>query len=274
VTTGDERLVLATTDAELTVDPGAGGRFSSLVVGGDELLLTDEEAGPLWWGCYPMAPFAGRIRFGQLTFAGQEHQLVRNLPPHAIHGTVLDRRWDVLAHGADRLTLRTELGPGWPFPGRVMHEIELRPGGLEATLTLEADEPMPAWIGWHPWFRRSIDGHAVELDFKPGSMYERGLDGLPTGALTLPAPRAWDDAFVGVRDAPRLRWPGLLELEIHSTAPVWVVFDERDDVICVEPQTAPPDAVNLARAQGTDPPVIVPGQPLVAAITWRWSRAG
>jgi aldose 1-epimerase len=273
VTTAGEGLVLATTDAALTVDAAAGGRFASLVVDSEELLLTDGHAGPIWWGCYPMAPFAGRIRFGSLTFAGKANQLERNLPPHAIHGTVLDRRWDVVTRGPDRLALETDLGPGWPFPGRVMHEIRLRPGGLAATLTLDADEPMPAWIGWHPWFRRSIDGHAVELDFEPESMYERGPDGLPTGALTPPTPGAWDDAFVGLRDAPRLRWPGLLDLEIHSSAGVWVVFDERDDAICVEPQTAPPDAVNVARAQGTDPPIVVPGRPLVATMTWGWSRA-
>ena len=273
MTTGGQRLVLATAEARLTVDPTAGGRFASFLVGGDELLLTDEEAGPIWWGCYPMAPFAGRIRFGQLTMEGKQYQLERNLRPHAIHGTVLERRWDVVTDGTDRLTLETDLGPGWPFSGRVRHEIMLRPGALAATLTLEADEPMPAWIGWHPWFRRLVDGHAVELDFEAESMYERGPDGLPTGALTPPTPRAWDDAFVGVRDAPRLRWPGLLELEIHSTAGVWIVFDERDDAICVEPQTAAPDAVNVARAQGTEPPIVVPGRPLVATMTWRWSRA-
>ena len=273
MTTTGERLVLARAHAELTIDAAAGGRFASLVVDGNELLLTDDRAGPIWWGCYPMAPFAGRIRFGQLAFGDKEHQLQRNLPPHAIHGTVLDRRWDVVTHGQDRLRLETDLGPGWPFAGRVRHEMELRQGGLEATLTLEANEPMPAWIGWHPWFRRSIDGRAVELEFDAASMYERGPDGLPTGAFTAPTPRAWDDAFVGLRDTPKLRWPGLLELEIHSTAGVWVVFDERDDAICVEPQTAPPDAVNLARTQGMDPPTVVPGRPLTATMTWRWSRA-
>jgi galactose mutarotase-like enzyme len=274
VTATGERLVLTTSDAALTVDAAAGGRFASLVVGGDELLLTDDDAGPIWWGCYPMAPFAGRIRFGLLAFEGKEHQLERNLAPHAIHGTVLDRRWDVIAHGPNRVRLETDLGPAWPFAGCVRHEVVLGPDSLAATLTLEADEPMPAWMGWHPWFRRSIDGHALELEFEAASMFERGPDGLPTGALRAPTPRAWDDAFIGLRAAPRLRWPGLLELEIASTAGVWVVFDERDDAMCVEPQTAPPDAVNVARAQGVDPPVVDPGRPLTATMSWRWSRSG
>jgi aldose 1-epimerase len=273
VTTGDQRLVLGTTDAELTVDLAVGGRFASLVVDGHELLLT-HGAGPIWWGCYPMAPFAGRIREGRLTVDGRHYQLARNLPPHTIHGTVLDRAWDVVSGGADRLTLEVDLGAGWPFAGRVRHEIVLRPGGLEATLTLDAEEPMPAWIGWHPWFRRTIAGRAVELAIEPESMYERDPDGLPTGALIDPTPGPWDDAFVGMRAVPRLRWPGLLELGIGSTAGVWVVFDERDDAVCVEPQTAPPDAVNVAAAQGIAPPAVAPGRPLTATMTWRWSRPG
>ncbi len=176
-----------------------------------------------------------------------------------------------VAEGRDHATLEIDLGPGWPFAGRVRHAVELRQAGLEATLTLEADEPMPAWIGWHPWFRRSIDGRAAALIVEPESMYERGPDGLPTGTLVAPVPRPWDDAFVGMRRPPMLRWPGLLELEIGSTAGVWVVFDERDDGVCVEPQTAPPDALNVARAQGTRPPTVVPGQPLAATMRWRWT---
>ncbi len=98
MTDGGRRLVLRTADAELTIDATAGGRFASLAVDGHELLLTDG-AGPIWWGCYPMAPFAGRIRDGWLTFEGREYQLERNLPPHAIHGTVLDRSWRVRCGG-------------------------------------------------------------------------------------------------------------------------------------------------------------------------------
>jgi aldose 1-epimerase len=53
-----------------------------------------------------------------------------------------------------------------------------------------------------------------------------------------------------------------------------VIFDERPDGLCVEPQTAPPDAVNLAQADGSDPPTAEPGRPLTATMVWRWSRPG
>ena len=36
------------------------------------------------------------------------------------------------------------------------------------------------------------------------------------------------------------------------------------EAVCVEPQTAPPDFVNVA------PSTTVPGVPLVATMSWRW----
>jgi len=266
----DATVVLRAGGGTLTIDPATGARFGSLMVGGHEVLVT-EGAGPIWWGCYPMVPFAGRIREGRFAFAGRVHQLDRNLPPHAIHGTVFDRPWRVLSRASDRVTLAVDLGPGWPFAGRVTHAISLQPEGLNATLTLEADEPMPAWLGWHPWFRRRFGDAAVELDVDASTMYVRGADGLPTGARSRPGPRPWDDAFTGLRAAPRLRWPGALELEMTSTADVWVVFDEREDGVCVEPQTAPPDAINLAQMEGSAPPTAAPGRALTASMAWRWS---
>ena len=127
--------------------------MTSLVVHGSELLVT-EGMGPISWGCYPMAPWAGRIRDGAFTFDGREHQLPLTMPPNAIHGTVLDRAWTVVGDGR----IAIDLGPDWPFAGRVTQHVVLGKGGLKVTMTLEADEPMPATIGWHPWFRRILTG--------------------------------------------------------------------------------------------------------------------
>jgi len=262
-------MILRVGDAALTISQDAGARFSSLVVDDSEFLVT-EGMSPIEWGCYPMAPFAGRIREGRFTFRGRDYQLETNMPPNAIHGTVFNRPWEVTAHAADRAELATELGPGWPFRGRVRQSVMVRPDGLDARLELEADEPMPAWFGWHPWFRREVSGVNAELDFAAEQMYERGPDGLPNGELVPPSPRPWDNAFVGVRTPIRLTWPGVISLELSSTADVWVAYDERPYAICVEPQTAPPDAVNLANA---DVPVAEPGHPLSTSMSWRWSHA-
>src|SRR6185295_6639940 len=149
-----------------------GGRLASLEVGGYELLVTRRD-GPILWGCYPMAPFAGRMRDGRFRFHGRSYQLPLTMPPNAIHGTVLDRPWSVTARSDHRVALATDLGPDWPFEGRVVQSVGLVEGGLEATLELRAAEPMPVVLGWHPWFRRTIDGTAAELDFEAHWMYAR-----------------------------------------------------------------------------------------------------
>ena len=192
-------VVLTREGATLSVDPMAGGRIASLIVDGTEILVTDAD-GPFWWGCYPMAPFAGRIRGGRFRFRRRSYQLPLTMPPNAIHGTVLDRAWQVTYLTEDRLELETDLGSDWPFRGRATQTIGLVPGGLEATLTVEAIDPMPVVLGWHPWFRREIDGVAAQLDFEARWMYARDAAGLPTGATIAPTPRPWDDAFTDLAD--------------------------------------------------------------------------
>jgi aldose 1-epimerase len=279
---GAETVGLRAGDARLTVDPRQGGRMTSLRIGEREVLLT-EGWGPINWGCYPMAPFAGRIRDGRFTFRGPDIQLPLNLPPHAIHGTVFERPWEVVSQADDHLVLSIDLGRAWPFRGKVTQSIRLQPGGLDATLALDADEAMPAALGWHPWFRRylgdAFDGQGttsaeVDIVVDAAWMYERGVDGLPTGALVAPRPRPWDDAVTGLRTSPVVRWPGTLEIELSSTAAIWVVYDERVGGICAEPQTAPPDAFNLAAAAGEELDVADPDHPMTATMAWRWRDLG
>ena len=275
-------VVLRTSEAQLTVDPRQGGRMTSLRIGEREILVT-EGWGPIRWGCYPMAPFAGRIRDGRFTFRGREVRVPLNLPPDAIHGTVFERPWTVASQADDRLVVTNDLGPAWPFSGTATQTIELVPGGLDATLTLEADEAMPASLGWHPWFCRYLEdapggpgtrSAEVELVVDSASMFERGTDGLPTGAVVSPGPRPWDDAFTGLRSAPIVRWPGVLEITLSSTADIWVVYDEPAEGVCVEPQTAPPDAVNLAAAAGEEPDIADRGKPMTVSMAWRWRTLG
>ncbi len=69
MTDGPVRLTAG--DAALEVDPSAGGRWTSLRIGDLELLTTVEEPTaytPVLSGCFPMAPYAGRVRRGELAF--------------------------------------------------------------------------------------------------------------------------------------------------------------------------------------------------------------
>lgn len=262
-------LVIEAGDTRLTVSPLDGGRMRSLVVGGLELLVTDG-FGPIMWGCYPMAPWAGRIRDGQFAFRGREVRMPRNLPPHAIHGTAFDRAWAV----DGPTTLSIDLGPDWPFPGRLTQTFAVREDGLTAALRLDADAVMPAVLGWHPWFRRRLDLRSgtssppAELSFDAGRMYVRDADGVATATTTGPGPRPWDDCFTDVAGPPSLTWPGVMWLEVASSCDHWVIYEELDHAICIEPQTGPPGFTTIR------PTAVDAGESLDAEMTWRWKRLG
>ncbi|HZM72786.1 MAG TPA: aldose 1-epimerase [Candidatus Polarisedimenticolia bacterium] len=258
-----DAIVCEAGDARLEVSPRDGGRIRSLTVGGHELLVTSSPEGPIYWGCYPMAPWAGRLREGRFTFGGRGYEVRPNLPPHAIHGVVFDRPWRV----DDERTMSVELDERWPFAGRVVHRFELAPDRLDVTLELHADEPMPGVVGWHPWLRRRLvaGDPGVRLAFEARTMLQRDEAGITTGVRVPPPPGPFDDAFTDLTRNPVLEWPGRLRLELSSSCPWWVVFDERPDAVCVEPQSGPPDAPNLM------PEVVEPGRPLVHTMRWRWS---
>jgi aldose 1-epimerase len=257
-------LVLEAAGTSLRVRPEAGGRLVSVIVDDQELLVTDDRDGPVSWGSYPMAPWAGRIRHGQFTFDGRSHQLPITMAPHAIHGVVHDRPWTIV----DERTLAIELDDRWPFRGQVEQHFALDEDGLAVTMTLEADEPMPAVIGWHPWFNRMLaPGRAPAIvRFNPAEMLVRDAEGIPTGERVPPSVGPWDDAFTGVADPPVIEWPGQLRVELSSSCAWWVVYDAPRHAVCVEPQSGPPDAVNLA------PEVVTPGTPLTHVMRWRWTR--
>jgi aldose 1-epimerase len=238
-------LVLAVGDARVVVLARDGGRLGSVTIGGRELLVAGDPRDPISWGSYPMAPWAGRVNLGRFTFDGQVHQLPISMAPHAIHGVVYDRPWSVVAED----TIGIDLDERWPFRGRVVQRFTVLEDGLEVTMTVTADERMPAVIGWHPWFRRVPDG-------------------IPTGERVPPTAGPWDDAFTDLATDPVLEWPGQLRLSISSSCPWWVVYSMPEHAICVEPQSGPPDGLDPS------PDVVAPGRPLTHSMRWSWTRLG
>lgn len=246
--------------ATVLVDLHYGGRLASLQVDGLDLLAHNGDA-PTQWGCFVMAPFAGRLDRGLLRIDGADHQMPLTAAPHAIHGTVVEAP----AVAVDATTIRMELGPTWPVAGHVLHRVELAEDRLMLQLEVHSDGgSFPASCGWHPWFPRRLDGAEVEITLSATSMLARGADGLPDGRrITPPPPGPWDDCFEGITAPTVLEWPGVLRLRIDSDADYLVVYDEQPDAVCVEPQTAPPDDLAFT---------VEPERPLVTTTTWHWER--
>jgi len=135
-------------------------------------------------------------------------------------------------------------------------------------MTLEATRPMPAMLGWHPWFRRvPAPGDApARLVFAADVMLARDEEGIPDGRRVPPSPGPWDDAFTGLRADPVIEWPDRLRLIISSTCAWWTVYSQPEHAVCVEPQSGPPDAFN------GEPEVLEAGSSMTHRMRWRWMR--
>ena len=230
-------------ELSLEVDIDQGARISSINFRGYECALPFRGQ-MLTWGWYPMVPWAGRIRDGIIEDkSGNEIQLPTNFaPPHAIHGFGLTGAWYEIGTGRYAIDLPA------PYHGaRAEQRFELLDNALRWSMEYEAGNcELPFWLGFHPWFPRELNrGGSVEIDFHPGKMFERGSDYLPTGKLIEPTPGPWDDAFTDVRGTPTVYWEDALQIQIESDAQYWVVYDQDPEGVCIEPQTAPPDAANL-----------------------------
>ena len=112
--------------------------------------------------------------------------------------------------------------------------------GLTTTMSVTADDrAMPVSFGWHPWFRKPSS-----LDFFPTAMYRRDDEHVAVDDLVAVPDGPWDDCFLN-HDPVTLRIGGQT-IRVTSDREHWVVYDERPYATCVEPQTGPPDAFNIA----------------------------
>lgn len=262
-----ESIELTSSDLAVTLKPNLGGRISSIRFRGVELLIQESSTAPhdpVFAGSYVMAPFAGRIRHGKFEFENASHEIP--LCPgheHAMHGYALDRAWQVLERTSHRLVLQIELDERWPFGGIVEQSIELDENILKQEIRFRAATKTPVWLGWHPWWKRQpTPATDAQLYFSAEQMLNRE-GALPTGEIVAPKAQPWDDAFTELGANPRIIWPGVGQVEMTSSESWWVVYNERDDAICVEPQSGPPNAIELGLA-----PIIDAGEEHAISSSW------
>jgi aldose 1-epimerase len=229
---------------EVALAPDAGGRIAQIRYEGVEWLVGAEEVGgsaAIAWGCYPMVPWAGRIRYGRFDFDGRSYVLPATFGGHAIHGVGFTRPWQIdrLEEDAAKLSLALPEDAYWPFGGVATQVIQLQRNGLRLQLAVQADKrAMPAVLGWHPWFRKPD-----RLAVTPEAMYPQDEEGIAVLPRVSPGPGPWDDCFVATGDILVERAGQRLQLMANTDH--WVVYDGPPHATCVEPQTGPPDGFTL-----------------------------
>ena len=168
--------------------------------------------------------------------------------------------------------------------------MSLDPGRLvvELTLTSEADAPMPAGLGWHPYFPRTP---RTTVTAAVSGLWLSDAEVMPT-ALSTPPPAldparglrvdevVLDNCFAGWDRRAVVEWPergARLVVSAESPLDFLMVYSPPGrDFFCLEPVSHAIDAVNLAAAGRTDVGFLAlePGGSLRASITLTPELAG
>jgi len=235
---------------------------------------------------FALVPYSNRIREGRFAFQGREIVLPLNRPPerHSIHGLGWQTAWRPRDVGDREAALEFEHAAGaWPWAFRAAQRFTLSPERVSVVLTLrnESDTPMPAGLGWHPYFPRT-PRTTIIADVQAMWLTDREV--MPT-SLARPRPEAdlsrgvaadsiaLDNAFVGWDRRAVLEWPEPgMRLVLTAEAPldVLVVYTPSGrPFFCAEPVSHVTDAFNLAAAGRTDTGAraLAPGETLRAAVT-------
>jgi aldose 1-epimerase len=266
--TANQVITLSSGIVEAVIDADHGARLSSLCFAGREVLLQRIDNDSLSWGCYPMAPWAGRMRDATFVHHGITHHVPKDpdplLAPLAIHGLVHNAPWKIVSASASSATLRIDFDHRWPFAGWVEHHVNIKASSIEMRLSVFMNEKvlqpdMPAQVGWHPWFVRPAN---LEATFT--TMYVRDSAGIATTRVVTPTtlqltgqtPSPLDDCFTDAGAPPTLSFGDGLTVRLESDCSHWVVYNMPSHAICVEPQSGPPNGIN------SEPLAVSPNQPL------------
>ena len=263
----------------LEVAPWLGGAVTAFRLGEIELLRPTPQAAIAHGqvrqtGAFALVPYSNRIAQGRFEHEGAAFQLAASPygEAHALHGNGWQLPWTVTECSAISCVLQLDHVPvgdgppraaGWPFAFRATQSMALSPSGLRITLELENrdDRPMPAGLGWHPFFPLRAD---TTLAFSARSVWLTDAELLPTRRI--PASGAWDYAQPRTIAGARLNhcftgWDrqarialgnGLPTLTIAASEafPNTIVYAPADaDFFAFEPVTHMPDAINRPAAE-------------------------
>jgi galactose mutarotase-like enzyme len=293
----DDRLTLRAADLEATFIPGAGMVGCSLRHRGEELLgqrggVEAYVAQRKTMGIPLLHPWANRVSRRRFRVGGREVAIdpdatplrldERGLPMHGLLSAATG--WEVMRHDDAGVAATFDFAAhdaliaAFPFPHRLDYEATLAGPVLTIAVTVSAtgDVPVPIAFGFHPYLRLpGVERTEWQVEIPVAEQLRLDPDMLPTGeriaAHVAPGrlgSRTFDDAYTAPPDgAPFTLSGGGRRVEVafdpgYPFAQVYAPAD--DDVIALEPMTAPANAL----VDGGDAlPRVVPGERYRAAFS-------
>jgi galactose mutarotase-like enzyme len=203
---------------------------------------------------------------------------------HSMNGAVFDSEWAVTSRTAASVVLSCPLDTNkWPFRGTVTQRVAIARGLMRLEAEIEAEEPMPASLGWNPWFRNP-GGH-LRVEVQGDTVLALTPDLIPTGELapvdhrndlrsgsSLSGHRL-DDIYPAARSPMVLTWPDI-ELRIAFARPIGAIaVRTHPQAVSVGLMTAWPDSIRLAGAGRDDTGLVslAAGEKLTAAASFSWT---
>lgn len=259
---------------ELLFDTALGARAISWKLDGTEILAIPTAAN-LFGGNYVMAPWAGRIKGAAVDFNGARYPQLINHSPWAIHGSTPFHPPTIIEQTESRVIFEHNLDnelPTWPKGFTVVHSWELKESELITEIFVKSSETeFPAVVGWHPWFVRTLaNGDVGSYGVSATHVFEVDDSKIVTGELGKIEAGPWDCAFLAPTGKAFIEWGNSFRIEINTNSEFFVVYDEPDDFVCIEPQSGPPNGSNLNSPEFNY--VVTPTNPLVLSATWKVSK--
>ena len=267
---GIEQVRLEVGGAVLDLAPRIGGGIAGLAIAGRDILRRAEPGAlvarsPLGLAEFPMAPWVNRVANGRFTAFGEQVHVASDpgSDPLGLHGLAWRLPWSIVEQRTDMTSLRLDWpgGPRWPYPFEMTRRFVLSPDRLaiDAVLRNLGRRPMPAALGFHPYFPSSsamlqatVAGAWTTSPEGIPAIWSRGPDAERLTAGVAVSDLDLDHCFTGWSGRAVLAWPThQIAIETEPAARFLQVYAPPGGAyVCVEPQTAMPDALNRAPEDG------------------------
>jgi len=267
--------------------------------GGEALSLFREppegaDRNPLHAACFPLVPFANRVRGNRFSFEGRDHTLEPNMSwdRHYLHGDGWISRWEETARGDDHVGLRLQphRAAGTPYIYEAEQTVRIAGRSLEMALKLtnRGEVALPFGLGWHPYFPMTP---GTRLQAGATDYWDEDSEWLPTvshpvsGDIAFsepsPLPRRWvNTLFDGWNAKARITWAesGLrLDIEADPLFGRYLIFVSDPlfdpgyayDFFCFEPMSH--SANGHHHADGGGLKRLAPGESLEGSVKMNWS---
>ncbi|TCU61006.1 aldose 1-epimerase [Novosphingobium sp. PhB57] len=258
-------IILEAQGYRLELAPERGGAVLRLDWHGEPLMRPACGSTIFDVGSFPLVPFSNRIAKGRFNTGARKGTIAPNFPgsdhPHPLHGFGWLTAWSVIEQDDNHALLEhTYPGGEWPWPYRARQTFELGAQGLTNRLSITnlGDAPMPAGLGFHPYFPRDAETvyrglHRGEWyntpDCLPSSLdeHEEAIDWWQGESVDT---RAVDTAYTGREGMLEIDWParglGLTIAPSEELTTTVVFTPQGQDYFCVEPVSHATDAINRA----------------------------